>query len=309
MEPKAVRRMRRLVIASWNLYRGGGDTARARELVYRHAQAKNERNEAARAVEEDARNTWANMMASRERTAAFTKQAEANAMVVSAYKDQFNLDRRTLLDVLDSQNEWFVSRSNAINNSYLEMFAVYRLLALRGELLPTLGVAYPKEANPLTRARLSDGDDSQKDAVAETPASSLREDSNWPLEADRVAIASPLVECLRLLAGHYGRRTSSNALTAGLPIPPSGITPTLFERAAVRADMTARLVERSIEAVAIAPTLPCILVLDHNQACIVWGVKFPKIICRARVRGRMLPFIPIHFFRFSFLRILMKNVI
>ncbi|MFA7276829.1 MAG: type I secretion system permease/ATPase [Pseudobdellovibrionaceae bacterium] len=116
----------------------------------------------------------------------------------------------------------------------------------------------------------------KKDAVAETPASSLREDSNWPLEADRVAIASPLVECLRLLAGHYGRRTSSNALTAGLPIPPSGITPTLFERAAVRADMTARLVERSIEAVAIAPTLPCILVLDHNQACIVWGVKFPK---------------------------------
>lgn len=141
-----------LVIASWNLYRGGGDTARARELVYRHAQAKNERNEAARAVEEDARNTWANMMASRERTAAFTKQAEANAMVVSAYKDQFNLDRRTLLDVLDSQNEWFVSRSNAINNSYLEMFAVYRLLALRGELLPTLGVAYPKEANPADKS-------------------------------------------------------------------------------------------------------------------------------------------------------------
>ena len=30
----------------------------------------------------------------------------------------------------------------------------------------------------------------------------------WPLEADRLALQSPLTECLRVLAGHYGRRTS-----------------------------------------------------------------------------------------------------
>ncbi len=137
-----------LVVASMNLYRGGGDEARSREFVYRLAQAKEERNEAARALEQDVRTTWASMIASGERAEAFRKQADANGTVVGAYKDQFNLDRRTLLDVLDSQNEWFVSRSNAINNGYLEMFAVYRLLALRGELLPSLGVAYPREASP-----------------------------------------------------------------------------------------------------------------------------------------------------------------
>lgn len=137
-----------LVVASMNLYRGGGDEARSRELVYRFAQAKQERNDAARGLEQDVRTTWASMIASGQRAAAFRKQADANGTVVEAYKDQFNLDRRTLLDVLDSQNEWFVSRSNAINNGYLEMFAVYRLLALRGDLLPTLGVAYPREAAP-----------------------------------------------------------------------------------------------------------------------------------------------------------------
>jgi adhesin transport system outer membrane protein len=142
-----------LVIANWNLYRGGGDVARSREFTYRHAQAKDERNATARAVEQDVRRTWASMVSSGERAAAFRKQAEANQMVVEAYKDQFNLDRRTLLDVLDSQNEWFVSRSNAINNGYLEMFAVYRLLALRGELLPTLGVSYPNEATPSYTSR------------------------------------------------------------------------------------------------------------------------------------------------------------
>lgn len=142
-----------LVIANWNLYRGGGDEARIRENTYRHAQAKSDRNATARAVERDARQTWANMEASAARADAFRKQADANANVVQAYKDQFNLDRRTLLDVLDSQNEWFVSRSNAINNDYLNMFAVYRLLALQGNLLPALGVAYPKEANPADKSR------------------------------------------------------------------------------------------------------------------------------------------------------------
>lgn len=137
-----------LVVANWNLYRGGGDVARQREFVYRHAQSKSERNNAARAIELDVRQTWASMVAAGIRAAEFGKQADANGLVVQAYKDQFNLDRRTLLDVLDSQNEWFVSRTNAINNQFLENFAVYRLITLKGELLPTLQVAYPKEANP-----------------------------------------------------------------------------------------------------------------------------------------------------------------
>ena len=98
----------------------------------------------------------------------------------------------------------------------------------------------------------------------------------WPLEADRMAISSPLVETLRLMAGFYGRRISSNSLTAGLPIPVTGITPTLFERAAGRADLNSSLVERSLSALAIAPNLPCILVLEHKQACILWEIKYPE---------------------------------
>jgi ATP-binding cassette subfamily C protein LapB len=98
---------------------------------------------------------------------------------------------------------------------------------------------------------------------------------SWPLAADRVAIKSPLTECLRIMAGYYGRRTSEASLTAGLPIPETGITPPLFERAAARADMNARLIERSLPALAIAPNLPCILVLDHKQACILWEIRYP----------------------------------
>ena len=86
------------------------------------------------------------MVSAGGRAREFATQAAANPEFVKAYQDQFNLDRRTLLDVLDAQNELFVSRTNTINSEFLEMFAVYRLLALKGALLPTLGVEYPRES-------------------------------------------------------------------------------------------------------------------------------------------------------------------
>ena len=135
-----------LVVLNWNLYRGGADVARAREFVHRHQQSKESRAEAARALESDVRQTWASMVSAGERASQFAAQADANTEVSKAYKDQFNLDRRTLLDVLDSQNELFVSRSNTVNAEFLEMLAVYRLMALKGSLLPSLGVEYPRES-------------------------------------------------------------------------------------------------------------------------------------------------------------------
>lgn len=98
---------------------------------------------------------------------------------------------------------------------------------------------------------------------------------SWPLEADRMAIQDPLVDALRILAGFYGRRTSRASLTAGLPIPSSGITPVLFARASERCGLHARLAEKTIEALAIAPNLPCIMVLENRGACILWEVREP----------------------------------
>lgn len=135
-----------LVVMNWNLYRGGADVARAREFVHRHQQSKESRAEAARTVENDVRQTWASMVSAGERATQFSAQVASNTEVVKAYKDQFSLDRRTLLDVLDAQNELFVSRSNAVNSEFLETFAVYRLMALKGALLPTLGIEYPRES-------------------------------------------------------------------------------------------------------------------------------------------------------------------
>ena len=140
-----------LMVVNWNLYRGGADVARIREFTHRHQQSKEERAEAARGIEDQVRQTWAQMIAAGEQAREFAAQAAANVEVVEAYKDQFELDRRTLLDVLDTQTELFVSRSNAINAEILEIFSVFSLLAFKGELLPTLDVAYPRESATLNK--------------------------------------------------------------------------------------------------------------------------------------------------------------
>ncbi len=131
-------------------------------------------------------------------------------------------------------------------------------------------------AGPVDRENYDEKEDQgYRSTDGEAPIPVPENPDAWPLEADRMAITSPLVETLQILAGYYGRRTSQNSLTSGLPIPATGITPVLFERAAARADLHSRLAERTLEGLAIAPNLPCILVLDHKQACILWDVRHP----------------------------------
>jgi adhesin transport system outer membrane protein len=135
-----------LAVAKWSLYHGGADKARIRETSYRNASAKQRSEQAARQVEKDTRDTWAAMQSASDRVREYAGQITANEKVVSVYLDQFNMARRTLLDVLDGQNELFIARSNALNASYADKFAVYRVLALQGHMLDALGVPQPKEA-------------------------------------------------------------------------------------------------------------------------------------------------------------------
>jgi len=117
----------------------------------------------------------------------------------------------------------------------------------------------------------------EKPSQSDNPHAQARDEGEqniaWPLQADRHALKDPLLECLQVMAGHYGRRISSNGLIAGLPVPKTGITPTLFIRAAERADLSARLIAKTLPALSIAPNLPCILVLEGGQACILKEIK------------------------------------
>ena len=62
------------------------------------------------------------------------------------YAQQFDLGQRGLLDLLDSENELFLARSNLVTATFTETFAVYRVLAVIGMMLDTLDIDRPKEA-------------------------------------------------------------------------------------------------------------------------------------------------------------------
>jgi ATP-binding cassette, subfamily C, bacterial LapB len=120
-------------------------------------------------------------------------------------------------------------------------------------------------------AKVSPGSDPKgAAATAAKPEGGLPH--SWPLEAARVSLDDPLMECLAIVAASYGRRTTAAALSAGLPIHGQQMaSPAVFVRAADRVGMTARMVRRSLKEIIESPNLPCILVLKNNLACILRG--------------------------------------
>ena len=132
-----------LFVMNWNLFNGGADTARRKELLEEYELSKAELGQARRDLERDVRQSWSARDAAASRETQFYRQARANKQVVEAYKDQFNLGRRSLLDVLDAQSEHFLTRANAVSAKTLKVFTTYQMLALKGRLLPALGLEYP----------------------------------------------------------------------------------------------------------------------------------------------------------------------
>ena len=57
-----------------------------------------------------------------------------------AYKEQFSLGQRNLLDLLDTENELFQARMDYLEASFDELGARYRILNTTGQLLDSLRV-------------------------------------------------------------------------------------------------------------------------------------------------------------------------
>jgi outer membrane protein, adhesin transport system len=134
------------VVMRWNLYRGGADTAREKEFQWRQAEAQSRLDAARREAEEDMRTSWAARDAARLRAERFAEQVNANEKVLVAYKKQFDAGERTLLDVLDAQNELFLSKSNMLTAYYTALFGDFTVLSNRGALLTSLNVTLPETA-------------------------------------------------------------------------------------------------------------------------------------------------------------------
>lgn len=142
-----------LLVMRWNLYRGGADVAQRRVALGRMSQAMAERQVAARNAEDETRRSWVQFWTASDRIPSLSSAVQQNRRVRTAYNDQFfNQGQRSLIDVLNAENELFISMGRLVSAEQAKIFAAYRLLAATGELVTTLGLEMPEEANEAKRA-------------------------------------------------------------------------------------------------------------------------------------------------------------
>jgi adhesin transport system outer membrane protein len=92
------------------------------------------------------RQSWFALEANRQRVEDLSESVRFNVETRDAYRQQFEVAQRTLLDVLDAENELFVSSGQLVTAQTNELLASYRVLAVSGMLLNTLGIAAPEQA-------------------------------------------------------------------------------------------------------------------------------------------------------------------
>lgn len=136
-----------MVRARWNLFRGGIKPAGVNEAKHRKSEAQSRVANATIIAREQMEQSWNAHEASVGRQTALAGAVAANQQTLGAYVQQFQVGQRTLLDVLDAQNELFATRSQLATVSTNRVLSGYRILAVGGQLLTSLDIVAPGSAD------------------------------------------------------------------------------------------------------------------------------------------------------------------
>lgn len=144
-----------MVRMSYNLYNGGSDKAALMSDAYKMKEAQDVKNNALRQLNEELRLSW-NALQNAEKQVPIAKDyADRSKTVRTAYQEQFSLGDRSLLDMLDSENEVFTAQRRYVELQFIEMFTTYRINARTGTLLKTLNIQPPSSAQPVDELQTS----------------------------------------------------------------------------------------------------------------------------------------------------------
>ncbi len=125
----------------YNVFSGGRDEARMRQTAALVNEAKDVRDRTYRQVVESTRLAWTAYQVTRDQLVFQQLHIQASEKTRDAYIKQFTLGQRTLLDVLNMENELFEARRSAVNTHYANLLAQYRILVAMGVLGKQLQIA------------------------------------------------------------------------------------------------------------------------------------------------------------------------
>ncbi|AEW51112.1 TPA: TolC family outer membrane protein [Legionella pneumophila] len=128
---------------NYNAFRGGADAARIRETAYQVQEAYETKNRTLLELKETIRLAWNAYVASALRIQPLKQHVTASRKTRTAYQDEFKVGKRTLLDLLDSQNEYYESQIELARAENDEILSRYRILNGMGCLLKYLNLRLP----------------------------------------------------------------------------------------------------------------------------------------------------------------------
>ncbi|OBU46699.1 TolC family outer membrane protein [Photobacterium damselae] len=119
----------------YNIYNGGSDAAKARQAAYDMMKSKDIYANAIRQLETGSKLSWTAYNLNANQKGLLEDHVIAAEKTLSAYKKQWQIGQRTLLDVLNTENEVYQAKLEYSQAKHREIEAKYRILNATGELL------------------------------------------------------------------------------------------------------------------------------------------------------------------------------
>ncbi len=195
------------VTMTWNLFRGNQDTSKKRKAAEEVNIAKDLREKVCREVRQNLSMSFNDHLRLTEQLQHLDQHQLSTDKVRTAFRNQFDIGQRTLLDVLDIENEYYTAKRNYLNAEIDLVIADSKYHAMSGNLLNTLNLKN-LDMTPPTPSTTAD-----EDMFNTCPAES---DSN--LLIDKEALFSLALEKDRLSRTKAEPLTSKQVIFAAKPV-------------------------------------------------------------------------------------------
>lgn len=130
------------VTLNWNLFNSGADNARSNQYASRFESARASRDKTCRDVRMTFAIAYNDIAKLKEQLHFLDEHQLAIEKARTAYQRQFDIGQRSLLDLLDTENELYQAKRSYVNAEYDLAIAEARTLAGMGKLVSTLGISH-----------------------------------------------------------------------------------------------------------------------------------------------------------------------
>jgi len=146
------------LVLNYNLYRGGADTARTKQYAAKLESAYDLRDKACRDIWQTGQIAFNDSLRLGNQLKLMSQHELSTSKARQAYQQQFDIGQRSLLDLLDTENELYQARRTLTNAEYDLQLAEIRVLAVSGALLSALQLTPLSNQDPQPSGGTEDDD-------------------------------------------------------------------------------------------------------------------------------------------------------